>query len=78
MWRPRSWSRLLWAAQIQDLERRKKVLRMSFPCSWVRLMTLESLEGSRRNLVKVWGLACRAARTGGRRWGRGERHLFQY
>ena len=27
-------------------------------------MTLESLEESRRNLVKVWGMACRGEEVG--------------
>ena len=44
----------------------------------MRLMMLGSVEGSRRNVVKASGLACRAAWTGGRRWGRGDRHFSQY
>ena len=60
------------------LARRKYTFRMPLPCSWMRLMRPGSVEGSSRKVVKAWGLACRAAWTGGRRWGREERLQSQY
>ena len=78
MWRPSRTSLLLWAAQIQDRDRRKKVSRMPVPCTWTRPRTPGSVEGSSRKVVKASGLASRAVWTGWRRWGRVERLLPQY